>query len=84
MDDVQLCKEITRLKKELHKLVSIPGRKPSLNMMVKKGKKICLGVVSLIKSSNFDVFLLDSYVNLNVTPNLMVKQCFRNEQRSFL
>lgn len=25
MDDIQLCKEITRLKKELHKLVSIPG-----------------------------------------------------------
>ncbi|XP_068178586.1 bMERB domain-containing protein 1 [Antennarius striatus] len=24
MDDIQLCKEITRLKKELHKLVSIP------------------------------------------------------------
>lgn len=28
MDDIQLCKEITRLKKELHKLVSIPGRSP--------------------------------------------------------
>lgn len=28
MDDIQLCKEITRLKKELHKLVSIPGRIP--------------------------------------------------------
>uniref|UniRef100_A0A674MJ79 Phosphoinositide-3-kinase, regulatory subunit 6a n=1 Tax=Takifugu rubripes TaxID=31033 RepID=A0A674MJ79_TAKRU len=27
MDDIQLCKEITRLKKELHKLVSLPGRK---------------------------------------------------------
>lgn len=26
MDDIQLCKEITRLKKELHKLVSLPGR----------------------------------------------------------
>lgn len=26
MDDIQLCKEITRLKKELQKLVSIPGR----------------------------------------------------------
>lgn len=25
MDDIQLCKEITRLKKELHKLVSLPG-----------------------------------------------------------
>ncbi len=25
MDDVQLCKEITRLKKELQKLVSVPG-----------------------------------------------------------
>lgn len=25
MDDIQLCKEITRLKKELQKLVSIPG-----------------------------------------------------------
>ena len=27
MDDIQLCKEITRLKKELQKLVSIPGRR---------------------------------------------------------
>ncbi|MGH0167578.1 UNVERIFIED_CONTAM: hypothetical protein FKN15_068117 [Acipenser sinensis] len=26
MDDIQLCKEITRLKKELQKLVSIPGK----------------------------------------------------------
>lgn len=25
MDDIQLCKEITRLKTELHKLVSVPG-----------------------------------------------------------
>ncbi|XP_016110924.1 uncharacterized protein C16orf45-like [Sinocyclocheilus grahami] len=25
MDDIQLCKEITRLKKELQKLLSIPG-----------------------------------------------------------
>lgn len=33
MDDIQLCKEITRLKKDLHKLVSIPGtsRHPSLD-----------------------------------------------------
>jgi hypothetical protein len=26
MDDIQLCKEITRLKKELQKLVSVSGR----------------------------------------------------------
>lgn len=26
MDDIQLCKEITRLKTELHRLVSVPGR----------------------------------------------------------
>lgn len=30
MDDIQLCKEITRLKKELQKLVSIPGEAPLL------------------------------------------------------
>ncbi|CAG14429.1 unnamed protein product [Tetraodon nigroviridis] len=30
MDDIQLCKEITRLKKELHKLVSLPGRRKGL------------------------------------------------------
>uniref|UniRef100_A0A3Q2NU86 Phosphoinositide-3-kinase, regulatory subunit 6a n=1 Tax=Fundulus heteroclitus TaxID=8078 RepID=A0A3Q2NU86_FUNHE len=29
MDDIQLCKEITRLKKELHKLVSIPDKDKS-------------------------------------------------------
>ncbi|XP_072318558.1 bMERB domain-containing protein 1-like [Eucyclogobius newberryi] len=29
MDDIQLCKEITRLKKELHKLVSIPDNDKS-------------------------------------------------------
>ncbi|XP_058845754.1 bMERB domain-containing protein 1-like [Acipenser ruthenus] len=29
MDDIQLCKEITRLKKELQKLVSIPGKDKS-------------------------------------------------------
>ncbi|XP_015252647.1 PREDICTED: uncharacterized protein C16orf45-like [Cyprinodon variegatus] len=29
MDDIQLCKEITRLKKELHKLVSIPDKEKS-------------------------------------------------------
>uniref|UniRef100_A0A8D3DAB0 BMERB domain-containing protein n=1 Tax=Scophthalmus maximus TaxID=52904 RepID=A0A8D3DAB0_SCOMX len=29
MDDIQLCKEITRLKKDLHKLVSIPDNDKS-------------------------------------------------------
>ncbi|XP_029012794.1 bMERB domain-containing protein 1-like [Betta splendens] len=29
MDDIQLCKEITRLKKELHKLVSVPDKDKS-------------------------------------------------------
>lgn len=41
MDDIQLCKEITRLKKELQKLVSIPGRS-ALDMgqlWIKTGKK---------------------------------------------
>lgn len=33
MDDIQLCKEITRLKQELQKLVSIPGKlKSSLRL----------------------------------------------------
>lgn len=34
MDDIQLCKEITRLKTELHKLVSVPG---SAELMVSAG-----------------------------------------------
>lgn len=34
MDDIQLCKEITRLKTELHKLVSVPG---SVEFMVSAG-----------------------------------------------
>ncbi|XP_061585484.1 bMERB domain-containing protein 1-like [Cololabis saira] len=29
MDDIQLCKEITRLKRELHKLVSVPDKDKS-------------------------------------------------------
>lgn len=34
MDDIQLCKEITRLKKELHKLVSLPGRRTSIRQIL--------------------------------------------------
>lgn len=45
MDDIQLCKEITRLKKELHKLVSIPG---GTSRVLKKDKNedVCAGSVT--------------------------------------
>ncbi|XP_041838007.1 bMERB domain-containing protein 1-like isoform X2 [Melanotaenia boesemani] len=52
MDDIQLCKEITRLKKELHKLVSIPDNDKS-NEDRQKEEELLLQIHKLVETRDF-------------------------------
>ncbi|PWA32742.1 hypothetical protein CCH79_00012497 [Gambusia affinis] len=52
MDDVQLCKEITRLKKELHKLVSIPDKDKS-NEDRQKEDELLQQIHKLVETRDF-------------------------------
>ncbi|XP_076132705.1 bMERB domain-containing protein 1 [Alosa pseudoharengus] len=52
MDDIQLCKEITRLKKELQKLVSIPDNDKS-NEDKQKEEELLLQIHKLVETRDF-------------------------------
>ncbi|XP_041641790.1 bMERB domain-containing protein 1-like [Cheilinus undulatus] len=52
MDDIQLCKEITRLKKELHKLVSIPDKDKS-NEDRQKEEELLQQIHKLVETRDF-------------------------------
>ncbi|XP_063077080.1 bMERB domain-containing protein 1 [Engraulis encrasicolus] len=52
MDDIQLCKEITRLKKELQKLVSIPDKDKSSEDRVKE-EELLLQIHKLVEARDF-------------------------------
>ncbi|XP_030595369.1 bMERB domain-containing protein 1 isoform X2 [Archocentrus centrarchus] len=52
MDDIQLCKEITRLKKELHKLVSIPDNDKS-NDDRQKEEELLQQIQKLVETRDF-------------------------------
>lgn len=52
MDDIQLCKEITRLKKELHKLVSIPDNDKS-NEDRQKEDELLQQIHKLVETRDF-------------------------------
>uniref|UniRef100_A0A3P8RMX0 Phosphoinositide-3-kinase, regulatory subunit 6a n=1 Tax=Amphiprion percula TaxID=161767 RepID=A0A3P8RMX0_AMPPE len=52
MDDIQLCKEITRLKKELHKLVSIPDNDKS-NDDRQKEEELLQQIHKLVETRDF-------------------------------
>uniref|UniRef100_A0A8C6T5M8 Phosphoinositide-3-kinase, regulatory subunit 6a n=1 Tax=Neogobius melanostomus TaxID=47308 RepID=A0A8C6T5M8_9GOBI len=52
MDDIQLCREITRLKKELHKLVSIPDNDKS-NEDRQKEEELLLQIHKLVETRDF-------------------------------
>ncbi|XP_038127564.1 bMERB domain-containing protein 1-like isoform X2 [Cyprinodon tularosa] len=52
MDDIQLCKEITRLKKELHKLVSIPDKEKS-NEDRQKEEELLQQIHKLVETRDF-------------------------------
>ncbi|KAM9856970.1 phosphoinositide 3-kinase regulatory subunit 6 [Aulostomus maculatus] len=52
MDDIQLCKEITRLKKELHKLVSIPDNDKS-NEDRQKEEELLQQIHKLVETRDF-------------------------------
>uniref|UniRef100_A0A3Q3KLJ4 Phosphoinositide-3-kinase, regulatory subunit 6a n=1 Tax=Mastacembelus armatus TaxID=205130 RepID=A0A3Q3KLJ4_9TELE len=52
MDDIQLCKEITRLKKELHKLVSIPDNDKS-NEDRQKEEELLQQIHKLVEARDF-------------------------------
>ncbi|XP_063760465.1 bMERB domain-containing protein 1 isoform X2 [Eleginops maclovinus] len=52
MDDIQLCKEITRLKTELQKLVSIPDKEKS-NGDRKREEELLLQVNKLVETRDF-------------------------------
>ncbi|XP_031419778.1 bMERB domain-containing protein 1 [Clupea harengus] len=52
MDDIQLCKEITRLKKELQKLVSIPDNDKS-NEDKQKEEELLLQIHKLVEARDF-------------------------------
>ncbi|XP_022054688.1 bMERB domain-containing protein 1-like [Acanthochromis polyacanthus] len=52
MDDIQLCKEITRLKKELHKLVSIPDNDKS-NEDRQKEEELLQQLHKLVETRDF-------------------------------
>ncbi|XP_023189009.1 uncharacterized protein C16orf45 homolog isoform X2 [Xiphophorus maculatus] len=52
MDDIQLCKEITRLKNELHKLVSIPDKDKS-NEDRQKEDELLQQIHKLVETRDF-------------------------------
>ncbi|XP_061535943.1 bMERB domain-containing protein 1 isoform X2 [Phycodurus eques] len=52
MDDIQLCKEITRLKKELQKLVSLPDNDKS-NEDQQKEEELLLQIHKLVETRDF-------------------------------
>ncbi|KAM9363847.1 bMERB domain-containing protein 1 [Symphorus nematophorus] len=52
MDDIQLCKEITRLKKELHKLVSVPDNDKS-NEDRQKEEELLQQIHKLVETRDF-------------------------------
>ncbi|KAM8842230.1 bMERB domain-containing protein 1 [Synchiropus picturatus] len=52
MDDIQLCKEITRLKKELHKLVSVPDTHKS-NEDRQKEEELLEKIHKLVETRDF-------------------------------
>uniref|UniRef100_A0A668AJY1 Phosphoinositide-3-kinase, regulatory subunit 6a n=1 Tax=Myripristis murdjan TaxID=586833 RepID=A0A668AJY1_9TELE len=52
MDDIQLCKEITRLKKELHKLVSLPDNDKS-NEDRQKEEELLQQIHKLVETRDF-------------------------------
>uniref|UniRef100_A0A7N9AT29 Uncharacterized LOC113141301 n=1 Tax=Mastacembelus armatus TaxID=205130 RepID=A0A7N9AT29_9TELE len=52
MDDIQLCKEITRLKKELQKLVSIPD-KDKLKEDREQEEELLLQINKLVETRDF-------------------------------
>ncbi|XP_075898836.1 bMERB domain-containing protein 1 isoform X2 [Nelusetta ayraudi] len=52
MDDIQLCKEITRLKTELHKLVSVPDNDKS-NEDRQKEEELLLQIQKLVETRDF-------------------------------
>ncbi|XP_061767178.1 bMERB domain-containing protein 1-like isoform X1 [Nerophis ophidion] len=52
MDDIQLCKEITRLKKELHKLVSLPDKDKS-NEDRQKEEELLQQIHKLVETRDF-------------------------------
>ncbi|XP_028675357.1 bMERB domain-containing protein 1-like [Erpetoichthys calabaricus] len=52
MDDIQLCKEITRLKKELQKLVSIPDKDKS-NEDKQKEEELLQQIHKLVETRDF-------------------------------
>ncbi|XP_066560458.1 bMERB domain-containing protein 1 isoform X2 [Amia ocellicauda] len=52
MDDIQLCKEITRLKKELQKLVSIPDKEKS-NEDKQKEEELLQQIHKLVETRDF-------------------------------
>uniref|UniRef100_A0A3B5B7S3 Phosphoinositide-3-kinase, regulatory subunit 6a n=1 Tax=Stegastes partitus TaxID=144197 RepID=A0A3B5B7S3_9TELE len=52
MDDIQLCKEITRLKKELHKLVSVPDNDKS-NDDRQKEEELLQQIHKLVETRDF-------------------------------
>uniref|UniRef100_A0A673D0Y3 Phosphoinositide-3-kinase, regulatory subunit 6a n=1 Tax=Sphaeramia orbicularis TaxID=375764 RepID=A0A673D0Y3_9TELE len=52
MDDIQLCKEITRLKKDLHKLVSIPDNDKS-NEDRQKEEELLQQIHKLVETRDF-------------------------------
>ncbi|XP_041077348.1 bMERB domain-containing protein 1-like isoform X2 [Polyodon spathula] len=52
MDDIQLCKEITRLKKELQKLVSIPDRDKSKEDKLKE-EELLQQIHKLVETRDF-------------------------------
>ncbi|XP_026069667.1 uncharacterized protein C16orf45-like [Carassius auratus] len=52
MDDIQLCKEITRLKKELQKLLSVPDNDKS-NEDKQKEEKLLKLIHKLVEARDF-------------------------------
>ncbi|XP_051569725.1 bMERB domain-containing protein 1-like [Myxocyprinus asiaticus] len=52
MDDIQLCKEITRLKKELQKLVSIPDKEKS-NEDRQREEELLQQIQKLVETRDF-------------------------------
>uniref|UniRef100_A0A8D2ZQC3 Zgc:171844 n=1 Tax=Scophthalmus maximus TaxID=52904 RepID=A0A8D2ZQC3_SCOMX len=52
MDDIQLCKEITRLKKELQKLVSIPDKDKSKEDRARE-EELLLQINKLVETRDF-------------------------------
>uniref|UniRef100_A0A3Q4I8P4 Zgc:171844 n=1 Tax=Neolamprologus brichardi TaxID=32507 RepID=A0A3Q4I8P4_NEOBR len=53
MDDIQLCKEITRLKQELQKLVSIPGKLKSSLQDREREEKLLQQINKLVETRDF-------------------------------